>query len=56
MDTTKKTDKTKKVAVLTAKSEVETKARKLSPVGEWMRKHPHGLEGFVINDQSVLYN
>ena len=45
---TKATDKTKK--------EMAAQPKKLSPAGEWMRKHPHGLEGFVINDQSVLYN
>ena len=42
------TDKTKK--------EAAEQPKKLSPAGEWMRKHPLGLEGFVINDQSVLYN
>jgi len=29
--------------------------KKLSPAGEWMRKHPHGLEGVVINDRRILY-
>lgn len=44
----KTTDKTKK--------EMAAQPKKLSPAGEWMRKHPHGLEGIVINDQSILYD
>jgi hypothetical protein len=39
----------------TKKTEAE-KSKKLSPAGEWMRKHPNGLDGVVINDRSILYN
>ncbi|GHT65030.1 hypothetical protein AGMMS50239_23880 [Bacteroidia bacterium] len=49
---TLKTTKRKKET----KKEVTAQSKKLSPVGEWRRKHPHGLEGFVVNDRSVLYN
>jgi hypothetical protein len=45
---TKATDKTKK--------EMAAQPKKLSPAGEWMRKHPLGLKGVVINDRSILYN
>ena len=52
METTK--TKTKKNE--TAKAVRVTKStKKLSPIGEWMRKHPHGLEGFVVNDRRILY-
>ena len=52
METTKTTTKKKETrkAVSVAKS-----TKKLSPAGEWMRKHPHGLEGVVINDRRILY-
>ena len=51
METTKTTTKKKETRkdVNVAKS-----AKKLSPIGEWMRKHPHGLKGFVVNDKRVL--
>ena len=45
------TTKTKKKE--TKKTEV-TKSKKLSPLGEWIRKHPHGLEGVIIYDRSIL--
>jgi hypothetical protein len=54
MKTTKKKE-TKKDAVSTAKSEVETKPKKLSPLGEWIRKHPHGFGDVIINDPSILH-
>jgi len=52
METTKTTTKKKETrkVVNAAKS-----TKKLSPIGEWMRKHPHGLDGVVINDRRILY-
>ena len=28
--------------------------QKISKIGQWRRKHPHGLEGIVINDPRIL--
>ena len=28
--------------------------KRLSKAGQWMREHPHGLEGVVINDRRIL--
>jgi hypothetical protein len=52
---TKKKKETKKIAACSAKSEVETEPKKLSPLGEWIRKHPHGFGDVIINDPSILH-
>ena len=28
--------------------------KELSKIGQWMREHPHGLEGVVITDPRIL--
>jgi hypothetical protein len=28
--------------------------KRLSKAGQWMREHPNGLEGVVINDRRIL--
>ena len=33
----------------------EKQPKELSKIGQWLRDHPHGLEGFVVNDRRVLY-
>ena len=34
---------------------IEKQPKKLSKIGQWRRKHPHGLDGVVINDRRILY-
>jgi len=29
--------------------------KELSKIGQWLRDHPHGLDGVVINDRRILY-
>jgi hypothetical protein len=29
--------------------------KELSKIGQWLREHPHGLDGVVINDRRILY-
>ena len=38
----------------TASSNSTAEPQKLSKIGEWMRKHPHGLEGVVVADPRIL--
>jgi hypothetical protein len=46
--------KTKKQKEETTVKE-KKQSKKLSEIGQWMRKHPHGLDGVVINDRRILY-
>jgi len=48
--TATKTKKQKKTAVIEKKQPKE-----LSKAGQWLRDHPHGLDGFVVNDKRILY-
>jgi len=49
METTKTTTKKKTVV------RKEKQPKELSKAGQWLRDHPHGLEGFVVNDRRILY-
>jgi len=33
----------------------EEQPKKLSKAGQWLRDHPNGLGGVVINDRRILY-
>ena len=35
-------------------SKKEKPYEELSPIGKWIRDHPNGLEGFVVNDRRIL--
>ena len=48
--TTTKTKKQKETVVKEKKQPKE-----LSKIGQWLREHPHGLDGVVINDRRILY-
>ena len=37
----------------TAQTECQ-EPKRLSKAGQWMREHPRGLEGVVINDRRIL--
>ena len=47
---TTKTKTRRKTAVT-----IEKQPKELSKIGQWLREHPHGLEGVVINDRRILY-
>jgi len=48
--TTTKTKKQKETVIKEKKQPKE-----LSKIGQWLREHPHGLDGVVINDRRILY-
>ena len=33
----------------------EKQPKELSKIGQWLRDHPNGREGFVVNDRRILY-
>jgi len=33
----------------------EKSYEELSKAGQWLRDHPNGLEGFIVNDKLILY-
>ncbi len=33
----------------------EKQPKELSKIGQWLRDHPNGLEGFIVNDRRILY-
>ena len=47
--------------VTTTKTQKETSVKEekqpkeLSKIGQWLREHPNGLDGVVINDRRILY-
>ena len=49
------------MATTKTKTEKETavkekkQPKELSKIGQWLREHPHGLDGVVINDRRILY-
>ena len=43
--------KTRKKTVVKEKKQ----PKELSKAGQWLRDHPNGLEGFVVNDKRILY-
>ena len=47
------TTKTKTQRKKTVKEEKQPK--ELSKIGQWLRDHPNGLEGFIVNDRRILY-
>ena len=46
------TTKTKKQTKTAVKGEKQHK--ELSKIGQWLREHPHGLDGVVITDRRIL--